>query len=402
MHHHHRLSALALSTRALSTYALSALLAFSLVPVSTRAAPAASPEAPISTAAFRDSAQHWYDVNPDSADRVIRPLPGRPVYKNTQVKEIADNILLFQRANGAWPKNYDMCAILTPAQVGALKATHDKNDTTIDNHTTHSQIIYLCHAYARHRDTRHRDAALRGFDFIITAQLPSGGFPQTWPAPKGYHAHITYNDGVTIGMLNLIRDIAEARPAFDWFPADRRARARAALAKGIECLLATQYTNKTGTLQGWGQQHDPVTLRPAKARRYELPSLCSVDTAEIIRFLMDLETPDPRIIRSVKAGAAWLDKTRIKGIRVEDIKNPATKRGRDKRVIPDPTAPDIWTRYYELETDRPMFATLKSEVIYDFAQVDEERRTGYAWFSTKPRGILDRTYPAWLKKHALK
>ena len=377
-----------------------ALLAVVTLAFAARPALAAKPDDGIPTEAFKDSAQHWYNVNPDGADRVIHPLPGRPVYKKSQVREIAENILLFQRANGLWPKNYDMLAILTPEQVATVKATRKNDDTTSDNHNTHSQIVYLSRAYTLLHDERYRAAAQRGFDAVLKVQLPSGGFPHSWPNMAGYRGLITYNDGNTIGMLSLMRDVAGVRPGFEWFSDDSRAKAAAALAKGIECILATQYTNKKGELQGWGQQHDPKTLQPAKARKYELPSLCPVDTSEIAQFLMGIENPDARVIRSINAACAWLDKVRIKGIRVEDFKAP-TKHGHDKRVVNDPTAPDIWTRYYELETDRPMFATLKSEVIYDFAKVDEERRTGYGWFTNAPKSILARDYPAWLKKNGL-
>ena len=351
----------------------------------------------IPVGAFSDSTHHWYAVNRDTAPRVIQPIPNQPTYKPSQIKEIADNLLLFQRANGAWPKNYDFLAILTPEQIAAVKATRNEDDTTIDNYNTHSQITYLARAYNKLHDKRYLDAAQRGFDAILTAQLPCGGFPQIWPHPKGYSAYLTFNDGVTIGMLTLIRDVAQARPGFEWFSPDRRKKAAAALARGIECLLATQYTNKKGELQGWAQQCDPVTLKPAKARNHEMPALCALDTAQIIQFLMGVENPDPRVIRSIKAGAAWLDKNRIKGIRIEKAPTAETYRGADRHVVKDPAAPDIWARLYELETDRPMFVNNESKVFYELAQV-KDRRAGYGWYTYVPADILANDYPAWLKK----
>ncbi|OAM90979.1 pectate lyase [Termitidicoccus mucosus] len=375
---------------------------YSAFPGSGQAAPGAPS---IDTSDFHDSAQHWYNVNTDSADRVIRALPDQPKYKDTQIREIADNVLLFQRDNGAWPKNYDMQAILTPEQRKAVIATRSAVDTTIDNHNTHSQIVYLARAYGILGDEKYRVACERGFDFILTAQLPCGGFPQIWPNPKGFHAFITYNDGVTIGMLKMLRDCADARAGFEWFSPERREKARAAVAKGVECLLATQYANKQGILQGWGQQHDPKDMKPAKARKYELPSLCSVDTAEIIQYLMGFDNPDARIIRAVQAGAAWLDKVKITDVKVENFKTTDSKTGKpvtDKREVPSPGAGPLWTRFYELETDHPMYATLKSEVVYTFAEVDQERRRGYAWHSQKPAGILAKSYPQWLKRNNVK
>ena len=64
---------------------------------------------------FMDSAHHWYDIN-DEVPKLITPQEGQKKYNKNQVAEIADNILVYQRSNGGWPKNYDMRAILTSEQ----------------------------------------------------------------------------------------------------------------------------------------------------------------------------------------------------------------------------------------------------------------------------------------------
>jgi PelA/Pel-15E family pectate lyase len=35
-----------------------------------------------------------------------------------------------------------------------------------------------------------------GLDFILRSQYANGGFPQRFPSSNGFHAHITFNDGV--------------------------------------------------------------------------------------------------------------------------------------------------------------------------------------------------------------
>ena len=45
---------------------------------------------------------------------IINPKLYQPKYKESEITKIADNILLYQRNNGGWPKNYDVQAILTP------------------------------------------------------------------------------------------------------------------------------------------------------------------------------------------------------------------------------------------------------------------------------------------------
>ena len=124
--------------------------------------------APIDTSGFRDSASHWRGIRDDS--RIIQPEKNQPVYSADQVEEIVANILLFQRSNGGWPKDYDMLAILTESQKRAIEATRDNNDTSFDNHNVHSQIDYLAKAFLQVKTDACRDACLRGFDFMLNAQ----------------------------------------------------------------------------------------------------------------------------------------------------------------------------------------------------------------------------------------
>src|SRR5882724_10323186 len=75
---------------------------------------------PIDTKIFQDDAGHWYGIA--DKDNMINARPNQPRYKPEQVTEVADNILLYQKDNGGWPKNYDMLAILTDAQKDTLLA----------------------------------------------------------------------------------------------------------------------------------------------------------------------------------------------------------------------------------------------------------------------------------------
>ena len=50
----------------------------------------------------------------------------------------AENILLHQRDNGGWPKNYDRNRELTEAEKQKLRSEKKKSDTTFDNWATHT------------------------------------------------------------------------------------------------------------------------------------------------------------------------------------------------------------------------------------------------------------------------
>src|ERR1700741_3932640 len=95
----------------------------------------------IDTALFQDASHHWYDLY--EKDRVIQPKANQPRYKPTELAAVADNILLYQKDNGGWPKNYDMLAILTPEQKDSLIKDKPVLNTTFDNRTTYAHIEAL-------------------------------------------------------------------------------------------------------------------------------------------------------------------------------------------------------------------------------------------------------------------
>jgi PelA/Pel-15E family pectate lyase len=351
----------------------------------------------IDPSGFGDATHHWRHIN--EPERVMQPLPDQPSYTAAQVREIAANVLLFQRANGGWPKDYDMLAVLTDGQKQAVRDTRTRSDTTFDNHTTHTQVDYLARAFVLLGDPEHRAAGERGFDFILAAQYPHGGFPQRWPNPKGIGARITFNDGVMIGCLRVLQAAAAGEPHFAWLDAARRERARDAVARGVACLLRCQVRTDAG-LTGWGQQHDEKTFETTAARTFELACLSPADTTEIVRFLMSLPAPAPEVVRAVDAAAGWLRQVQLSGIRVERIAAPPAeffrhKTNQDVVVVRDEGAPPLWARMIEVGTNRPIFASRDGVKVYSLAEVDRERRTGSGWYGGWPLKLLTVEHPAW-------
>ncbi|HEY4310669.1 MAG TPA: pectate lyase [Pirellulales bacterium] len=360
----------------------------------------ASEPAEIDVRGFRDGAHHWRKIRDNS--RVIQALPDQPTYAPSQVAEIVGNILVFQRENGGWPKDYDYLAVLTPEQIAAIGATRDRTDTSFDNYNIHTQVDYLAQAYTLVGDESWRDACLRGFDFMLRTQLANGGFPQRYPDPTGYAAHITFNDGVTIGILNVLKDAADGLPHWSWLDAIRRQSARDAVARGTACILKCQI-QADGTRTGWCQQHDETTFAAATARTFELASCCPQETTAIVRFLIRIEQPDSQIVQAVDAAVEWLDRAKLSGIRVQRVAAPVEEFDRhsadfDTVVVSDESAPPIWARHYEIGTDRPVFAGRDAVKRYNLSEIERERRTGTPWYGEWPRRLLASEYGRWHNK----
>ena len=328
-----------------------------------------------------------------------RCLNQRPeFYATDEAIRIADNLLLHQRDSGGWQKNIDMASVLSEQDKAELRKAKSKNDSTLDNSATRTQMRYLAMVYQATKIERFEDAFLKGLDYVLDAQYDNGGWPQR-SNPTGYSMHITFNDGTMIGVLDLLVEIAGKKPPYIFIDEVRRRRAEAAVPKGIECILKCQIV-VNGKKTAWCAQHDEKTFVPRKARSYELASISGAESVGIVRFLMSIDKPGPEIIEAVQAATAWFDQAGLKGIRQIEKQDKSQSSGFDKVVIEDASAPPIWARFYDIETNKPIFCSRDGIPKATLAEISYERRNGYSWLGYYATDLLERDYPAWQKKWA--
>jgi PelA/Pel-15E family pectate lyase len=320
-------------------------------------------------------------------------------YGSGEAVRIADLVRLYQRHAGGWPKNTDMARRLDTAAQRQVEAAKNDTDSTVDNGATTTQLRFLALVYADTRHDRFREAFLRGFDYLLAAQYPNGGWPQYFPLRADYSRHITFNDDAMVHVMEVLRDAAAGKAPFAFVDSPRRARAADAVSRGVKLMLAAQIRVQ-GRLTAWCAQHDEVTLEPRKARTYEHPSLSGRESVGIASFLISIPDPDAAIVDAVDAAAAWLREVRLEGLRVDDRPDPALPGGFDRVVVKDPAAPPIWARFYEIGTNRPIFSGRDSVIRYDMAEIEHERRVNYSWYGSWPAALLDTEYPAWKRQQA--
>ncbi|MDO8539346.1 MAG: pectate lyase [Opitutaceae bacterium] len=318
-------------------------------------------------------------------------------YASNEARTIADNIVLHQSAPGGWTNWSNEGGMMQPpTPADAPNLVH----ASLDDGATTTQLKILARVLAAKpspapaRAARYRASFLRGFDYLLAAQYPNGGWPHRYPA-EGYHAHITFNDDTTSNVIVLLRAAVAGEPVHAWLDAPRRQRAADAVNRGIACILRCQVV-VDGKKTVWGAQHDAKTLAPAAARKFEPASLCGSESVGLVRLLMDNERPSPEVIAAVQAAVAWMQAVKLTGIRVERLETPA---GKDARVIADPAAPPLWARFYEIGTNRPIFAGRDAVIKYSMAEIERERRGGYGWYTERPRALLEQDYPRWAQRH---
>ena len=147
-----------------------------------------------------------------------------------------------------------------------------------------------------------------------------------------------------------------------------------------------------GKLTVWAQQYDALTLKPTSARNYEMPAECSSESDDILIMLMDdLPNPTAQEQRAIRAAAAWFKKTAIYG---QTYGPTANGRG----LTPKPGAGPIWARYYQIDTDKPIFGDRDKSIHDDLYELSSERRNGYGWFGSEPQIALDR-FEKWSQQH---
>lgn len=337
------------------------------------------------TEAFSDGIHHW---NLDHSERNYKRYPAE------QYVKIADNLVAYQNEDGGWPKNIDWMAEL-PADSVVNSLSERYRQSTLDNRNTYSQIEYLAEVYTLTKKPVYKKAVLDGLEYLLKTQKKNGGW-RGWDVDA-----ITFNDGVTTGVLRLFLHINEGDLNFTWLDDTMCKRIYQAFNRGIDMILRTQYV-QNGVKTVWGQQHDNQTLLPTGARTFELASLTAGESCDVVRLLMEIPHPSDEVIEAVKSAMAWFDKVAITGIRVEKVSIPADQIVNheypyDRVVVKDKKAPRIWARFYEMADNTPFMCNRDGIKVYKLSDVKLERRVGYAWYTYAPEELFE-AYDIWSKK----
>jgi PelA/Pel-15E family pectate lyase len=341
------------------------------------------------------------------------PLDRDPAwYATPEARHVGDVIISFQTPGGGWSKNFPMNG--TPRLPGQSYTTNNlsrflgPNDfdtprdpdwnyvSTLDNDATTTQIRFLAlvaTANPGQEGTPYRAACLRGIHYLLDAQFPNGGWPQVWPLEGGYHDAITYNDNAVTLAATVLTDAANGAGNYAFVPPPLREQARAAAARALQCILATQIVID-GKRTVWAQQHDALTLVPVSGRNFEPAALSAGESADVLLYLMSLPDPSPAVQASIKAGVEWLKSAAIYGQAFTGT------RAEGRHLVPTAGAGPIWARYYSLTTGKPIFGDRDKSIHDDESELSLERRNGYAWYSSAEQKAVDE-YADWSKQPAL-
>ena len=301
-------------------------------------------------------------------------------YQRTGEKALLDHALAAgaalaaaQLPSGGWNYSFDFS---DPTR------SKRRNISTFDDNTSQSCLRFLLALgevatgnTARERAIRHaRDLGLRK---LLEAQYPNGAWPQrydgvpkaakdfpvlkarypkTWSRtyPKAnYINHYTFNDNSHRDYVLLALEAHRVTGDLKYLQAARRS--------GDFILLAQMPEPQPA----WAQQYN-ARMEPAWARKFEPPSITGGESVGACRTLIELYlvTGDEKYLRAVETAVKWYRRSAI--------------------------APGKWARFYELQSNRPLYFTKDYRLTYR----DNDLPTHYSFQSSYGVESMIRYYEA--------
>jgi PelA/Pel-15E family pectate lyase len=277
-------------------------------------------------------------------------------YLLTAARAAGECLVRGQLRSGGWAASMDFDE--TGRQKSAYRVDAERkklgsNWTTFDDNKTQSALTFLMRLdqVLKFQDATIHEAALFALDSVLKAQYPNGAFPQgyqefpdptkfpvkkasypgEWPRKfpgEKYQLFYTFNDNAladTIDMLFLASRIYQ----------DSKYRDSAIKAGGF--ILLAQMPEPQ---PAWAQQYN-FDMHPVWARKFEPPSISGGESQGILRILLSLyrETGDAKFLAPIEPALKWLQRSQLP----------------DGRLA----------RFYELQTNKPLYFTKQYELTYD-------------------------------------
>ena len=238
-----------------------------------------------------------------------------------------------------------------------------RNRTTLDDDNTQSalQLLMRVDKSLDFSDRAIHGAAQYGLEALLKAQYPNGAWPQRYsqfPEPdkfpikkarypaswsrqypkQRYLAYYTFNDNA---IADVIKTLIEAHRTYG------DERYREAAKRGGDFIILAQMPEPQ---PAWAQQYN-IDMEPAWARKFEPPAVTGGESFGAMQVLLELylEYGDQRFLDPIPRALAWAGEAQLA----------------DGRLA----------RFYELQTNRPLYFTKEYALTYD----DADMPTHYAF-----------------------
>jgi len=286
-------------------------------------------------------------------------------------RDAAGALIQSQLASGGWDSDFDFSPekmskyhLRTRSDAAIKDKTKLRNLSTLDDNKTQSALLLLleiANQSAMKDDVPLQQAKKAGFDALLAAQAPNGGWPQQFRGPAdasapvkkanypsdwsrvfpklNYADYYTLNDGNLSEIAKLLIRAHEL---------EKDDRYLAALRHLGDFFLLAQMPEPQPV---WAMQYD-ADMHPAWARKFEPPSVTAYESLGALETLHDIWviTGEDKYLAPMKAALAWFDRSKL--------------------------ADGTHARFYELRTNKPLFFVKDTyELTYD----DDNLPTHYSF-----------------------
>ena len=256
------------------------------------------------------------------------------------------------------------------------KSDTARNVTTLDDNTTQEAARFLMRLdkTLEFKNKKINEATQFALSSLLKAQYPNGAWPQRYdhfPDPKQFpvkkanyptswprtHPKENYRDFYTFND-NAIADVIDVMFLAEIVYKD--AKYRVAAERAGDFILLAQMPQPQ---PAWAQQYS-AEMQPVWARRFEPPAVTGGESQGVLRTLLRLykDTGQKKYIEPIPRAIAYLQSSQLS----------------DGRLA----------RFYELNTNRPLYFTTGYELTYD----DSDLPTHYAFKISSKLESIEREY----------
>lgn len=294
----------------------------------------------------------------------------QPMYLEAAV-ETAHALTKTQLASGGWdyliefdPEKSKRWYYRLDVEAGDKNPGKRRNASVYDDDNTQSALRFLMHVdnALKQKDSEVHRAVEYGLAKLLEAQYPNGAWPQVYAGehrnvsdypvlqarypkqwsrsyPGGRYWHFyTFNDDV---IPSIIRTLLEAHRLYG------KKEYLDAACKGGDFIILAQMPEPQ---PAWAQQYN-FQMEPVWGRKFEPPAVASAESIGVVRVLIELYlyTGDERYIKPIPPALDWFQRSRLPN--------------------------GLWARFYELQTNRPLYFTKRYELVY----TDNDLPTHYSF-----------------------
>ena len=337
-----------------------------------------------------DLSQRWGEGKADADTLFVQPpgtptvgmaylkayaATGDPDYRNA-ARDTAGALIDGQLQSGGWTQTIHY----GPAKrVGKYRTRRggNWNTSSLDDGQTQAALTMLVRMDRAldFKDAKVHEAATYGLDALLRAQFPNGAFPQVWSKPvekhpvmkakypdhdwrtegrvKNYWDYYTLNDGLAGTVADVL---IEAHQTY------KDDRYETALAKLGDFLILAQMPDPQ---PGWCQQYG-YDMVPIWARKFEPAAITGWESQDAMETLIRIAryTGDKKYLDPIPKALAYFRKS----------------------LLPDGRV----ARYYELQTNRPLYMNERYELTYD----DSAAPSHYGWKQSARFDRIEKEYEA--------